>query len=101
MPCGSTRSSAVCTWVWVPTTAVAWPSRYQPIAIFSEVTSAWKSTKTICAPSAFSRATSRAAVVNGSSMLARKTRPITLTTPTRTPLAAVARIAPAPGVPAG
>ena len=37
-------SSAVCTWVCVPITAVARPSTYQPNACFSDVASAWKST---------------------------------------------------------
>ena len=45
VPLGRIRSSAVWTWVCVPTTAVTRPSRCQPIAIFSEVASAWKSTK--------------------------------------------------------
>ena len=36
--------SAVGTWVWVPHTAWARPSRYQTMAPFSLVASAWKST---------------------------------------------------------
>ena len=44
VPPGSTRASAVGTWVWVPKTAATRPSRCQPIATFSLVTSAWKST---------------------------------------------------------
>ena len=40
------RESAVCTCVCVPTTADARPSRCHPIAIFSLVASAWKSTNT-------------------------------------------------------
>ena len=40
VPFGRMRSSAVCTCVCVPTTAVTLPSRCQPIAIFSEVASA-------------------------------------------------------------
>ena len=44
VPSGSTRPSAVGTWVWVPKTAATRPSRCQPIATFSLVTSAWKST---------------------------------------------------------
>src|SRR5215213_6334844 len=46
VPPGSTRASAVGTCVWVPTTAVTRPSRCQPIATFSLVASAWKSTRT-------------------------------------------------------
>ena len=44
VPPGRTRPSAVGTWVWVPKTAATRPSRCQPIATFSLVTSAWKST---------------------------------------------------------
>ncbi len=44
VPPGRTRASAVGTWVWVPQTAATRPSRCQPIATFSLVTSAWKST---------------------------------------------------------
>ena len=51
MPFGSSRSSAVWTCVCVPTTAVTRPSRCHPIAIFSDVASAWKSTKMIRARS--------------------------------------------------
>jgi hypothetical protein len=81
VPFGSTRSSAVCTCVCVPTTAVTVPSRCQPIATFSEVASAWKSTKMIRVRSR-SRSISRLTTTKGSSMLSMKTRPITLTTPT-------------------
>src|SRR5205823_9289166 len=49
VPPGSTRSSAVGTWVCVPTTAVTRPSKYQPNAIFSDVASACISTKMILA----------------------------------------------------
>ena len=49
VPPGSTRPSAVGTWVWVPKTAATRPSRCQPIATFSLVTSAWKSTITASA----------------------------------------------------
>ena len=45
VPPGKTRSSAVCVWVWVPTTAETRPSRKRPMAIFSLVVSAWASTK--------------------------------------------------------
>jgi hypothetical protein len=37
---GIMRASAVGIWVWVPIIAVARPSRYQPMAIFSLVNSA-------------------------------------------------------------
>ena len=40
VPPGSTRPSAVGTWVWVPTHALTRPSRCQPIATFSLVSSA-------------------------------------------------------------
>ena len=46
VPPGRTRASAVGTWVWVPKTAATRPSRCQPIATFSLLTSAWKSTTT-------------------------------------------------------
>jgi hypothetical protein len=62
VPCGSTRASAVGTWVWVPMTAAALPSRCQPIATFSEVTSAWKSTRKA---SASRRSSSDSASANG------------------------------------
>ena len=52
---GKTRSSAVGTCVCVPTTAVTRPSRYQPIEIFSEVASAWKSTKITLASICFKK----------------------------------------------
>ena len=51
VPPGRTRASAVGTWVWVPRQAAARPSRCQPIATFSLVTSAWKSTITASASS--------------------------------------------------
>ena len=49
VPPGRTRPSAVGTWVWVPSTAATRPSRCQPIATFSLVISAWKSTITASA----------------------------------------------------
>ena len=45
VPFGSKRSSAVGMCVWVPKTAVTLPSKCQPMATFSLVASAWKSTK--------------------------------------------------------
>ena len=84
VPFGRMRSSAVCTCVCVPTTAVTLPSRCQPIAIFSDVASAWKSTKTMRAR-CFTFSISFSTPANGSSMLSMNTRPIALTTPTLTP----------------
>ena len=45
VPWGRICPSAVGTWVWVPHTACTRPSRYQAMAPFSLVASAWKSTK--------------------------------------------------------
>ena len=66
VPPGSTRSSAVATCVCVPTTSDARPSRCQARAIFSDVTSAWKSTTTtgVCSRR---RAVSASSFVKGSS----------------------------------
>ena len=50
VPPGSTRRSAVGTWVWVPTTRLARPSQKKPIACFSLVASPWKSTMMASAP---------------------------------------------------
>ena len=47
VPPGRIRASAVGMCVWVPTTALARPFRYQPIAVFSEVASACMSQNTI------------------------------------------------------
>ena len=66
VPLGSTRPSAVGTWVWVPHTAWTRPSRYQPMAPFSLVASAWKSTTLISASTSRRR---RLATVKGLSKL--------------------------------
>jgi len=50
VPPGRTRASAVGTWVWVPSTAATRPSSCHPIATFSLVSSAWKSTTIASAP---------------------------------------------------
>ena len=64
----------VCTCVRVPITALTRPSIYHPIACFSEVASAWKSTMMmgVCF-----RMPSKASIPvrNGQSTLAMKTRP--------------------------
>ena len=99
VPFGSTRASAVGTWVWVPTTAPARPSRCQPIATFSEVTSAWKSTKKA---SAWSRRGARAgasASGNGERAARSCTCPIRLITQTRAPATSTITW-PWPGLPA-
>ena len=75
-------------WLVVPTTAVTLPSRCQPIATFSEVASAWKSTNTNWAPSARTKLISSSTTRNGSSSGVMNTRPIALMTPTFTPFSA-------------
>ena len=61
------RVSAVGMWVWVPITAETRPLRCHPIAIFSLVSSAWKSTnRTLTAGSIASRI--RSAFRNGQSI---------------------------------
>ena len=67
VPFGRIRSSAVCTCVCVPTTAVTLPSRCQPIATFSDVASAWKSTKMTrarCRSASISRSDDRERIVD-------------------------------------
>ena len=93
-------SSAVATWVWVPMTAETRPSRYQPIAIFSEVASACMSTKiTFTSPA---RASSSSATRNGESALAgMKTCPCRFRTPTGIPEAVACTVKPRPGFPGG
>ena len=61
-----------------PTTALTRPSRCQPMAIFSEVASAWKSTTT--GPPRGMRFSSASMQWNGQSAGGRKTRPSRLTT---------------------
>ncbi len=64
VPPGKICSSAVCVCVCVPTTALTWPSRNRPMAIFSLVVSAWTSTK-ITGVSSRNRATSASTARNG------------------------------------
>ena len=97
VPPGRTRSSAVCTWRCVPTTALTRPSRYQPSAIFSEVASACMSTTTT-GVSRRSSATTSSALRNGQSIGCMNTRPIRLSTPTRYG-PALTVMKPDPGVP--
>jgi hypothetical protein len=84
VPFGRIRSSAVCTCVCVPTTSVALPSRCQPIAIFSLVASAWKSTM-MTRVRAFIASISFSTTAKGSSIGTMNTRPCTLITPTARP----------------
>ena len=100
VPFGRIRSSAVCTCVWVPSTAVARPSRCHPMAIFSDVASAWKSTMTMRV-FARSASISRTATANGSSSGVMNTRPMTFTTPIGSPVRVRPRYEPRPGTPAG
>src|SRR6266545_238612 len=85
VPLGRIQSSAVCTCVCVPNTPVTRPSRCHPIATFSDVASAWKSTMMTRA-FARSASISLSTTVNGSSSGCMKIRPITLTTPIASPL---------------
>ena len=78
---GRSRSSAVCTWRWVPTTALTRPSRCQPMACDSDVASACMST-TMIGVSARSRSSSSSALRKGQSSCGRNTRPIRLSTAT-------------------
>ena len=82
VPPGRIRSSAVWTCVCVPITAVTWPSSHHESAIFSDVVSAWKSTRIAARRPRARAAISRIATANGSSSVERKTRPIRLITPT-------------------
>lgn len=82
VPCGSTRASAVGTWVWVPSTAATRPSRCHPMATFSLVTSAWKSTR-IKSHSILSRMLSTS--MKGERATLRPTAPLRLITPARRP----------------
>lgn len=66
VPFGRIRSSAVWTWVWVPTTADTVPSRWKPMAMLSLVVSAWKSRKIILTScSSLRRLTSFSTTVKG------------------------------------
>src|SRR5437879_3919063 len=81
VPPGSTRSSAVCTWRCVPTTALTRPSRYQPIASDSLVASACMSTRMI-GVSFRSSGKIASAARKGQSIGSMNTRPMRLSTAT-------------------
>ena len=100
VPPGSTRASAVGTWVWVPSTAATRPSRCQPIATFSLVTSAWKSTITISAPFRRSSESSASAAGNGERATVSWSSPLRFSTPTLTPSTSTTTD-PLPGLPFG
>ncbi len=97
VPLGRTRPSAVGTWVWVPSTAATRPSRCQPIATFSLVTSAWKSTITA---SASSRSRIASTASKGERATFSPTPPLRLITATRIPPASTT-VWPRPGLPLG
>lgn len=69
----------------VPTQAVTRPSRYQPIATFSLVASAWKSTST-CDARSRSSASTASASANGDRAATRLTMPEMLMTASDLPL---------------
>ena len=99
VPPGRTRASAVGTWVCVPRTAAALPSRCHPIATFSLVSSAWKSTKIASArPSSSPRSSSMTG--KGERSTRMWSRPLRLTTATRIPAASTI-VWPRPGLPSG
>src|SRR3990170_4962342 len=79
VPPGRTWASTVWTWVCVPAMAATLPSRWNAIARFSDVASAWKSTRTAAASS---RISGRAASIQrkGQSYGPMKTLPISDTT---------------------
>src|ERR1700710_1491299 len=97
VPFGSTRASAVGTWVWVPRTAAARPSRCQPIATFSLVTSAWKST---IAASASERSRIASTASKGERATFSPTPPLRLITSIRIPPASPT-VWPLPGLALG
>ena len=100
VPFGKILSSAVCTWVWVPTTSETEPSRWRPMAIFSLVVSPWTSTM-ITGVSFLSFSTSAEAAKKG---LSRGVFMKVLHWRFMTPIGpwAVSRMMlPPPGVPAG
>ena len=82
------------TWVCVPTTAVTLPSRYQPSATFSLVTSACMSTRTRSARETSFSAASMA--TSGGAAACRWTMPERFTTPRLTPPASTI-VVPRPG----
>ncbi|OQB30047.1 MAG: hypothetical protein BWY09_03019 [Candidatus Hydrogenedentes bacterium ADurb.Bin179] len=77
VPCANRRSSAVCTWVCVPTTAVHLPSKYHAMAAFSEVASACMSTRMVRTELG-SDSSSRSTAAKGQSAGSIKTLPIRL-----------------------
>ena len=85
--------------MWVPTHAVTRPSRYQPSATFSLVTSACMSTSTASAESRSSDS-SASASANGERTASRKTWPDRLITPRRIPFDSTT-VCPRPGLPLG
>ena len=100
MPPGSTVGSLVWMCVWVPITAVAEPSSSRPIATFSLVTSAWKSTSTTGVRSR-AASTSAGPASNGLTAGSRCIRPSRLITVTSVPSAARTTVSPRPGDAAG
>src|SRR5215470_12718282 len=93
------RSSAVCTWRCVPTTALTRPSRYQPIACDSLVASQCMSTR-MMGVSRCSSGRISSALRNGQSIGFMNTRPIRFSTATRCGPHLIVTW-PTPGVPAG
>src|SRR5919107_490874 len=83
----------------VPTHAVTRPSRCHPIAAFSLVASAWKSTRT-CVARARSSARIASTSANDDRAASRKTCPMRLTTP-RLPPPPSTTVKPWPGLPLG
>jgi len=100
VPSGRIRSSAVWTWVWVPNTALTLPLRNQPMATFSEVASAWKSTKMMGVRRCSSDNTA-STPRNGQSMGGMNTRPCRLITATGMPICESTTVNPRPGTPGG
>ena len=100
VPPGRISSSAVGTWVWVPSTAETRPSRCRPISCMSLVASAWKSRRMTFTSEGISRST-RSAAWNGESTGDMKTRPSRLKTPTRTLLFAWSTVNGSPGALSG
>ena len=100
VPLALTRSSAVCTCVWVPITAVTRPSRYCDMAIFSLVASAWRST-TMVSASVWASSTRASTMRNGEMPVPMKTWPMRLMTATSTPPAAARTVRPRPGLDGG
>ena len=97
VPPGRTRASAVCTCVWVPTTAVTLPSSQRASAIFSLVASAWTSTSTSgVSLRAFSTRPSTTSNIEVAGW--RKSEPRTLITASGVSVAVGTIVSPRPGV---